>query len=138
LNATFGNAAELIIAIVALHDGHIGLVKASITGSILGNLLLVLGLSFFLGGSAGNRRPFTEPPRRTRRRCCSSPSWRSSCRPCSICRFTAVWPASVAIDRLSLWSALIMISAYAGSLIYAFTTQRDLFRPDEHATAIIR
>ena len=50
LNATFGNAAELIIAVVALHSGHVELVKASITGSILGNLLLVLGLSFFVGG----------------------------------------------------------------------------------------
>src|ERR671926_142963 len=50
LNATFGNAAELIIALVALRNGHIALVKASITGSIVGNLLLVLGLSFFAGG----------------------------------------------------------------------------------------
>src|SRR5436190_19512518 len=50
LNATFGNAAELIIALVALHNRHVGLVKASITGSIVGNLLLVLGLSFFAGG----------------------------------------------------------------------------------------
>jgi len=50
LNATFGNAAELIIALVALNKGHVELVKASITGSIVGNLLLVLGLSFFVGG----------------------------------------------------------------------------------------
>ena len=50
LNATFGNAAELIIAFVALREGHVGLVKASVTGSIIGNLLLVLGLSFFVGG----------------------------------------------------------------------------------------
>ena len=45
LNATFGNAAELIIAIVALRAGLVELVKASITGSILGNLLLILGLA---------------------------------------------------------------------------------------------
>src|SRR5437763_17066544 len=50
LNATFGNAAELIIAIIALRENHVELVKASITGSIIGNLLLVLGLSFFVGG----------------------------------------------------------------------------------------
>lgn len=50
LNATFGNAAELIIAIVALRAGLVDLVKASITGSILGNLLLILGLSFLVGG----------------------------------------------------------------------------------------
>jgi Ca2+:H+ antiporter len=50
LNATFGNAAELIIAIVALNKGYIELVKASIVGSILGNLLLILGLSIVAGG----------------------------------------------------------------------------------------
>lgn len=50
LNATFGNAAELIIALIALHKGMIEVVKASITGSIVGNLLLVLGLSMLAGG----------------------------------------------------------------------------------------
>lgn len=50
LNATFGNAAELIIALFALSKGLTGVVKASITGSIIGNILLVLGLSFFAGG----------------------------------------------------------------------------------------
>lgn len=50
LNATLGNAAELIITIVALNAGQETLVKASITGSILGNLLLILGFSMLLGG----------------------------------------------------------------------------------------
>ena len=50
LNATLGNAAELIIAIVALNAGLVTLVKASIIGSILGNILVVLGLSLLLGG----------------------------------------------------------------------------------------
>src|SRR6476619_3551306 len=50
LNATFGNAAELIIAIMALRAGLHGVVKASITGSIIGNLLLVLGLAFLTAG----------------------------------------------------------------------------------------
>ena len=50
LNATFGNAAELIIALFALSKGLEGVVKASITGSIIGNLLLVLGLSLLSGG----------------------------------------------------------------------------------------
>ncbi len=50
MNATFGNATELIIGIVALNAGLIDVVKASITGSIIGNLLLVMGLSMFLGG----------------------------------------------------------------------------------------
>lgn len=50
LNATFGNAAELIIAFFLVKDGMFGIVKASLTGSIIGNLLLVLGLSLFAGG----------------------------------------------------------------------------------------
>ncbi|MGC8873779.1 MAG: calcium/proton exchanger [Chloroflexia bacterium] len=50
LNASLGNAAELIITIVALRAGEHELVKASITGSILGNLLVILGLSLLLGG----------------------------------------------------------------------------------------
>jgi len=50
LSATFGNAVELIIGAIALKDGLTGLVKASITGSIIGNLLFVLGISFFVGG----------------------------------------------------------------------------------------
>lgn len=50
LNATLGNAAELIITIVAIRAGLLELVKASITGSILGNLLLVLGASMVVGG----------------------------------------------------------------------------------------
>src|SRR2546423_14065655 len=58
LNATFGNAAELIIAVVALRKGHVALVKASITGSIVGNLLLVLGLSFFVGGLGRRSQTF--------------------------------------------------------------------------------
>lgn len=50
LNATFGNAAELIITLFALRSGLTDLVKASITGSIIGNTLLILGLSAFAGG----------------------------------------------------------------------------------------
>jgi Ca2+:H+ antiporter len=134
LNATFGNAAELIIALVALRNGHIELVKASITGSIIGNLLLVLGLSFFIGGLGRRSQKFH----------------RTSATNTSAMLFLgvvalvmpAVFDLSLygslsarppAIDRLSFWSALILIGAYAGSLIYAFTAQRDLFRPTPEA-----
>ncbi len=58
LNATFGNATELIIAIFALRAGLIDVVKASITGSIIGNLLFVLGLSLFLGGLRREKQEF--------------------------------------------------------------------------------
>ena len=130
LNATFGNAAELIIALVALHNRHVGLVKASITGSIVGNLLLVLGLSFFAGGIGRRVQKFH----------------RTAATNTTAMLFLAVvalvMPAvfdlalygtlaahPAALDRLSLWTALILIAAYCGSLLYAFTANRDLFRP---------
>jgi Ca2+:H+ antiporter len=129
LNATFGNAAELIIAVVALLDGRVGLVKASITGSIVGNLLLVLGASFFIGGLGRRSQKFN----------------RTAATNATSMLFLAVvalvMPAVFdlalygnlaarpsAIERLSLLSAAVMIAAYAGSLVYAFTSQRDLFR----------
>src|SRR4051794_4287435 len=50
LNATFGNAAEMIIAVMALRKGLFYVVKASLTGSIIGNILLVMGASILAGG----------------------------------------------------------------------------------------
>jgi Ca2+:H+ antiporter len=130
LNATFGNAAELIIALVALRNGHVALVKASISGSIVGNLLLVLGLSFFVGGLGRKSQKFH----------------RTAATNTAAMLFLAVvalvMPAVFdlaiygtldvhpkALDRLSFSTALVLIAAYAGSLIYSFTAQRDLFRP---------
>jgi len=132
MNATFGNAAELIIAIVALNEHHVGLVKASITGSIVGNLLLVLGLSSFVGGLGHKTQKFH----------------RTAATNMATTLFLAVvalvMPAvfdlslygtltahPVALDRLSFWSAIVLIGAYTGSLVYAFTAHRDLFRSSE-------
>jgi Ca2+:H+ antiporter len=130
LNATFGNAAELIIGIVALHDRRVALVKASITGSIVGNLLLVLGLSFFAGGLGRRSQKF----HRTAATNAASMLF--------LAVVALVMPAVVdlalygnlkprpgVLDRLSFWSALVLIGAYVGSLIYSFTARRDLFRP---------
>ncbi len=61
LNATFGNAAELIIAILLVKEGLFDMVKASLTGSIIGNLLLVLGLSLFAGGVKFKVQRFNVP-----------------------------------------------------------------------------
>ncbi|MDM5297225.1 calcium/proton exchanger [Bacillus pumilus] len=58
LNATFGNAVELIISFFALKQGLTGIVLASLTGSVIGNLLLVAGLSFFIGGLKFKRQEF--------------------------------------------------------------------------------
>jgi Ca2+:H+ antiporter len=130
LNATFGNAAELIIAVVALHGGHVELVKASITGSIMGNLLLVLGASFFVGGLGRTSQRFD----------------RTAATNTATMLFLAVvalvMPAvfdlalfgnlkaePAALTSLSISTAIILMGAYVGSLVYAFSRQRDLFRP---------
>jgi Ca2+:H+ antiporter len=60
LNASLGNAAELIIAPVALREGLHDVVKASLTGSILGNILLVIGASMFAGGLKFERQKFNQ------------------------------------------------------------------------------
>ena len=58
LNATFGNAAELIIAVMALNAGLYEIVKASLTGSIIGNVLLVFGLSVLYGGAKYEKQTY--------------------------------------------------------------------------------
>ena len=60
INATFGNATELIIAFFALQAGKTEVVKASITGSMIGNMLLVLGLALFLGGLKFQKQVFSK------------------------------------------------------------------------------
>jgi Ca2+:H+ antiporter len=129
LNATFGNAAELIIAMAALKAGHAEVVKASITGSIIGNLLLVFGLSCFLGGMRHGAQKFN----------------RVAAGSATVMLFLAivalVMPALVAlvsygsleahpstIDRLSFWSSIVLLGVYAGGLLFAFTSQRDPLR----------
>src|SRR3954466_6423841 len=59
LNATFGNAAELIIGVIALSKGLNEMVKASLTGSILGNLLLVAGAAMLAGGWNREKQVFS-------------------------------------------------------------------------------
>jgi Ca2+:H+ antiporter len=132
LNATFGNAAELIIAIVALGKGHVGLVKASITGSIVGNLLLVLGLSFFVGGLGRAFQKFHRTAA-TNAAAMLVLAVIALVIPAvyDLALYGSLAPRPLAIDRLSLFSALILIVAYAGSLVYAFTAHRDLFRSSD-------
>src|SRR5262252_6669768 len=131
LNATFGNAAELIIALVALRNGHVALVKASISGSIIGNLLLVLGLSFFVGGLGRPSQTFHRTAA-TNTAAMLFLAVVALVMPAvfDLALFGTLEAHPAAIDRLSFWSALVLITAYAGSLIYGFTAQRDLFRQD--------
>ena len=65
LNATFGNAPELIIALVALRAGYLDMVRASIIGAILANLLLALGVAFFLGGLRHREQQYNPAAART-------------------------------------------------------------------------
>lgn len=58
MNASFGNAAELIVALAALRSGQVAVVKASITGAVLGNLLLVLGMAIVAGGARREKQTF--------------------------------------------------------------------------------
>jgi Ca2+:H+ antiporter len=129
LNATFGNAAELIIATAALKGGHPEVVKASITGSIIGNLLLVFGLSCYLGGIRCGRQKFNKL------------AAGSSTVMLFLAIVALVMPALVAlvsygsleahpraIDRLSFWSSIVLLSVYAGGLLFAFKSQRDPLR----------
>ncbi|MEC9488380.1 MAG: calcium/proton exchanger [Halanaerobium sp.] len=60
LNVTFGNATEIIISLFAIIDGLLSFVKAAITGSIVSNLLLLLGLAFLFGGIKFNRQKFND------------------------------------------------------------------------------
>jgi len=65
LNATFGNAPELIIALVALHAGQLEMVRASIIGAILANLLLALGIAFLIGGLKHHDQTYNRVAART-------------------------------------------------------------------------
>jgi Ca2+:H+ antiporter len=120
LNATLGNAAELIITIVAIREGLLELVKASITGSILGNILLVMGMSFLLGGlKHGDQRFDRSHAGRNSILLMLAvialviPSMLSS----------SIGPASsIRVETLSLGVAAIMISLYAAGLIFGFKT----------------
>jgi Ca2+:H+ antiporter len=65
LNATFGNAVELIVSIIALKEGEIRVVQASILGSIISNLLLVLGMCFIAGGYYYKEQKFNKTAAQT-------------------------------------------------------------------------
>ncbi len=129
LNASFGNAAELIIALVALHDGHVDLVKASITGSIIGNLLLVLGLSCLVGGLGRRTQRFNKTAA-SNTTVMLFLAVVALVMPAvfDLALFGSLAPRPPALLRLSLGSSLVMMAAYAGSLVYAFTAKADLFR----------
>ena len=129
LNASFGNAAELIIALMALRAGLIDVVKASITGSIIGNLLLVLGASIFAGGMRFRHQRFNKT------------AARASCTALILAAAALVIPSvfhhSAAItpggwtpaaeQRLSVAIACVLMATYFAILVFTLVTHKTLF-----------
>jgi Ca2+:H+ antiporter len=133
LNASLGNAAELIIALVALREGLHDVVKASLTGSIIGNILLVLGVSMFAGGIKYERQKFNQ----------TAAGMGASLLLLAavgliipaLFHFTA-FDRGVAVEKdLSLVISLILFIIYALSLLFTLRTHRHLFAGDSHSAS---
>src|SRR5262245_27427745 len=148
LNVTFGNAPELIIAFFALNEGLQEVVKASLVGSIIGNILLVMGAAMFIGGLTGGRR--TGGQQTFESRAASSQSLLLLLALGALV-LPAVFelvtgpglpkPGAEAVHytgdvvTLSAIVAVILLLSYAGALLFSLKTHRDLFNPtseDEH------
>lgn len=117
LNATLGNAAELIIALVAVRAGLLELVKASITGSILGNILLVLGFSMLLGGVKNGMQHF-DKKQATNHAILLTLATLALVIP-SLFSHSIGLEGSMRVEALSLGVAVVMILLYALGLIYS-------------------
>jgi len=138
LNATFGNAAELIIAIFALRAGLYDLVKASLTGSIIGNILLIFGLSALLGGLKFRKQVFN----RTAAKLGSTllllsavglviPSLLHLLRDGA--ESGAAAGAGAGSGSLSLEISVVLIVCYILSLVFALRTHAELYQGTAHA-----
>ena len=126
LNATFGNATELIISFFALKSGLFEVVKSSIAGSIIGNILLVLGASMFIGGLKHKTQNFNINVVETT----SSMLLFSLIGLCVPAFFTHTINPNLLNTRyegLSLVVAIVMFILYILSLIFSFFTHKDLY-----------
>jgi Ca2+:H+ antiporter len=140
LNVTFGNAPELIIAFFALNEGLQEVVKASLVGSILGNILLVMGAAMFIGGRKRERQRFD----RTAANVTALMLLLAVVALISPAIFELVqgeglprpdeeahnYPSDV--EQLSIGVALILLATYIAGLVFSLKTHKDLFNP-EHA-----
>jgi Ca2+:H+ antiporter len=126
LNGTFGNAAELIIVILAIKEGLFEVVKASITGSILGNSLLVLGAASLTGGLKYTHQQFN----RNLARFNSSLLFIAMAAlvvPAIFHHGNPVPMTESGLRTLSLWTAIILLGVYVASLVFSFKTHAHLF-----------
>jgi Ca2+:H+ antiporter len=125
LNATFGNAAELIIAIAAMRSGLYDVVKASLTGSIIGNVLLVAGLSMFAGGLRYKTQTFN-------RMAAQNQATMLLLAAVSLIMPAAyhylAGPAAAAHEGdISMEISIILLLVYAASLVFTLITHKALF-----------
>lgn len=145
LNATFGNAAELIIALFALFRGYDGVVKASLTGSIIGNLLLVLGASFVAGGIKFRTLVYN----RTAAGIGATLAVLAAMGMLVPAIFHALVDArAVEVEHhLSLSVSIVLLATYGLHLLFSLVTHRDLYsteadedarREDSHATTRVK
>ena len=124
LNATFGNAAELIIALMALRAGLHEVVKASITGSIVGNILLVLGMAFIAGGVRYSTLQFN----RTAASLSTTLLALSAIALIVPALFHRLAGAGVRLERtLSLEISIVLAITYILSLVFALHTHKHLY-----------
>jgi len=138
LNATFGNATEMVISIVALYEGLVDVVKASITGTIIANLLLALGAGMFMGGL---KHPEQEFKSRVARINASSLNLALvvMLTPSAI-HFTSRRSTSSLIDHFSLVAAGLLLTYYLMSLVFSMKTHRYFYETNlngEHGSAAL-
>jgi Ca2+:H+ antiporter len=138
LNVTFGNAPELIIALFALQKGLHEVVKASLVGSILGNVLLVLGAAMLVGGWGRQRQMFN----RTAASAQSSMLLLAGAALTMPAVFQLVAHGSLPgphdeirnfpskVEHLSLAIAILLMLVYFAGLLFSLRTHRDLFNPE--------
>ncbi len=125
LNATFGNATELIIALVALNAGLVDVVKASITGSIIGNLLLVMGLAMLLGGLRYKEQKFQ--PIVARVNAASMNLAVIAILLPTAMNYTSQGISDKTLQNFSFAVAIVLIAVYALTLLFSMKTHSYLY-----------
>lgn len=130
LNATFGNAAEMIIAFQGLRAGLSGVVKASLTGSILGNILLVLGASVLAGGLKHRNQKFNRTAA-TMSATLMALSAIALLMP-ALFHWVTRGTAGGAEKNISLEISIVLFVTYILSLIFSLGTHKDLYLGSHH------
>ena len=133
LNATFGNAAELIIAVMGISRGIYPVVKASLTGSIIGNLLLVLGASVLAGGVKFKEQKFNQIAARSQ----STLLLLAAIAMIMPAAFHYLGGATAAVreDDLSTEISIVLLITYALHLVFSLYTHRQLFAGEQIESA---